>query len=226
MNSKSPERPTKRNCGVRISMARRAGQNNLVRVASTRLPTMFGGFDLIGFERANVDKAETESALLLTLGDLQNRVPLLRIHSQCFTGEVLGSLRCDCRGQLELAMSAIADEGSGLVIYEYKEGRGIGLMAKLKAYALQDHGLDTIEANEALGFDADCRDFSLAAAILHELKVRQVRLMSNNPQKVEALSRGGIEVMELIACEAPPSPYALSYLRTKKKKMGHSLTIM
>jgi len=226
MNSKSPERPTKRNCGVRISMAQRAGQNNLVRVASTRLPTMFGRFDLIGFERANVDKAETESALLLTLGDLQNRVPLLRIHSQCFTGEVLGSLRCDCRGQLELAMSAIADEGAGLVIYEYKEGRGIGLMAKLKAYALQDHGLDTIEANEALGFDADCRDFSLAAAILHELKVRQVRLMSNNPQKVEALSRGGIEVMELIACEASPSPYALSYLRTKKKRMGHSLTIM
>src|ERR1700688_1881892 len=220
MNSKLPERPKKRNYGLR------AGQSNLVRVASTRLPTTFGVFNLIGFEHANVDKGETESALLLRLGDLQNRAPLLRIHSQCLTGEVLGSLRCDCRGQLELAMSAIADEGSGLVIYEYQEGRGIGLMAKLRAYALQDQGLDTIEANESLGFDADCRDFSLAVAVLHELNIRQVRLMSNNPQKVEALTDGGIEVIERVACEAPPSPYALPYLRTKKEKMGHSLTIM
>jgi GTP cyclohydrolase II len=195
-------------------------------MACTRLPTTFGVFDLIGFERANVDKGTTENALLLMLGDLQNRPPLLRIHSQCLTGELLGSLRCDCRGQLELAMSAIADEGSGLVIYEYQEGRGIGLMAKLKTYSLQDNGFDTIEANHALGFDADCRDFSLAVAVMHELKIRQVRLMSNNPQKVEALTKGGIEVIELIACEAPPSPDALSYLRTKKEKMGHSLTIM
>ena len=224
MNSNLPERPAERNCGVRISQT--AGQSGVVRTASTLLPTTFGVFDLIGFERANVDKGETESALLLMLRDLQNRAPLLRIHSQCLTGEVLGSLRCDCRGQLELAMSAIADEGSGLVIYEYQEGRGIGLMAKLRAYALQDQGLDTIEANEALGLDADYRDFSLAVHILHELKIRQVRLMSNNPQKVEALINGGIEVNELIACEAPPSPYALSYLRTKKEKMGHSLTII
>ena len=171
-------------------------------------------------------KGERETALVMMLGDAQDRAPLVRIHSQCLTGEVMGSLRCDCRGQLELAMSAIADEGSGMVIYEYQEGRGIGLMAKLQAYALQDHGLDTIEANEALGFDADCRDFSLAVAVLHELKIRQVRLMSNSPRKVEALTKGGIEVIELVACEAPPSPYALSYLRTKKKKMGHSLTIM
>jgi GTP cyclohydrolase II len=201
-------------------------QSSLVRVASTRLPTTFGVFDLIGFERANMDKGETESALLLTLGDPRNRAPLLRIHSQCFTGEVLGSLRCDCRAQLELAMSTIADEGSGLVIYEYQEGRGIGLMAKLKAYALQDNGFDTVEANQALGFDSDYRDFSLAVAILHEIGIKRVRLLSNNPQKVEALAKGGIEIIELIACEAPPSPYALSYLRTKKKKMGHSLTIM
>jgi GTP cyclohydrolase II len=220
MNSKLPKRPPKRNHGST------AGQSSLVRVASTNLPTIFGVFDLIGFERANMAKPERETALVMTLGNLRNRTPLLRIHSQCLTGEVLGSLRCDCRGQLELAMSAIADEGSGLVIYEYQEGRGIGLMAKLRAYALQDRGLDTIEANEALGFDADCRDFSLAVAVLHELKIRQVRLMSNNPQKVEALTKGGIEVIELIACEAPPSPYALPYLRTKKKRMGHSLTIM
>jgi GTP cyclohydrolase II len=220
MNSKLFERPKKRHYALR------AGQNSLVRVASTRLPTMFGVFDLIGFERANVDKGQTESALLLRLGDPVNQAPLLRIHSQCVTGEVLGSLRCDCRGQLELAMSAIADEGSGLVIYEYQEGRGIGLMAKLKAYAWQDRGLDTIEANQVLGFDSDCRDFSLAVAILHEIGIDRVRLMSNNPQKVEALTKGGIEVIEQIPCEPPPSPYALSYLRTKKKKMGHSLTIM
>jgi GTP cyclohydrolase II len=226
MNSKLPERPKKRNYGLRIRTVQRGGQSSVVRAAATRLPTTFGVFELIGFERANVDKGKTESALLLMLGDPKHRAPLLRIHSQCLTGEVLGSLRCDCRGQLELAMSAIADEGSGLVIYEYQEGRGIGLMAKLKAYALQDQGLDTIEANEALGFDADCRDFSLAVAVLHELKIRQVRLMSNSPRKVEALTKGGIEVIELIACEAPPSPYALPYLRTKKKRMGHSLTIM
>jgi len=196
------------------------------RVVSTHLPTIFGVFDLIGFERTNMAKGERETALVLTLGDLQDEAPLLRIHSQCLTGEVMGSLRCDCRGQLEVAMSTIAEQGFGLVIYLHQEGRGIGLMAKLKAYALQDQGLDTIEANEALGFDADCREFSLAVAVLHELKVRQVRLMSNNPQKVEALTKGGIEVIERIACEAPPSPYALSYLRTKKEKMGHSLTIM
>jgi len=226
MSSRLPERRKKRNYGLRISMVQRAGQRGLVRVASTRLPTMFGIFDLIGFERVNVDTGETESALLLTLGDLHLPAPLLRIHSQCLTGEVLGSMRCDCRGQLELAMSAIADEGSGLVIYEYQEGRGIGLMAKLKAYALQDKGLDTVEANQALGFDPDYRDFRLAVAILHEIGIDRVRLMSNNPQKVEALAKGGVEVVELIACEAPLSPYALSYLRTKKKKMGHSLTIM
>jgi GTP cyclohydrolase II len=207
-------------------MDKSAQHRGIRRVVSTHLPTVFGVFDLIGFERASMAKRELETALVMMLGNLRNRTPLLRIHSQCFTGEVLGSLRCDCRGQLELAMSSIADEGSGLVIYEYQEGRGIGLMAKLQAYALQDRGLDTIEANEALGFDADCRDFSLAVAVLHELKLRQVRLMTNNPQKVEALTKGGIEVIELIACEAPSSSYALSYLRTKKKKMGHSLTIM
>lgn len=225
MNSKSLERPQKRNYDLRSAWSKKS-DSSVDRVASTRLPTLFGVFNLIGFERTNVDKGETESALLLTLGQPHNRAPLLRIHSQCLTGEVLGSLRCDCRGQLELAMSAIADEGSGLVIYEYQEGRGIGLMAKLKAYALQDKGLDTIEANHALGFDADYRDFTLAVAVLHEIGIDRVRLMSNNPQKAQALTKGGIEVIELIACEAPPNPYASSYLRTKKEKMGHSLKIM
>ena len=212
-------------------MDKSAQHRGIRRVASTHLPTVFGVFELIGFERAGFDRAnmakrERETALVMRLGDLQEEVPLLRIHSQCLTGEVLGSLRCDCRGQLEVAMSTIAEQGSGLVIYLHQEGRGIGLMAKLQAYALQDQGFDTIEANQALGFDADCRDFSLAVAVLYELEVPQVRLMTNNPQKVEALTKGGIEVIERIACEAPPSPYALSYLRTKKKRMGHSLTIM
>ena len=214
------------NYGLLKQMDKSTQHRGIRKVVSTHLPTVFGVFDLVGFEKANKVKRERDTALVMMLGDLQDRVPLLRIHSQCLTGEVLGSLRCDCRGQLEVAMSTIAEQGFGLVIYLHQEGRGIGLMAKLQAYALQDQGLDTIEANEALGFDADCRDFSLAVAVLHELRVRQVRLMSNNPQKVEALTEGGIEVIELIACEAPPSPYALSYLRTKKEKMGHSLTIM
>lgn len=207
-------------------MDKRAQHRGIRRVVSTRLPTSFGVFDLIGFDRENIAKGERETALVIMLGNVTDRAPLLRIHSQCLTGEVLGSLRCDCRGQLEVAMSSIAEQGFGLVIYLHQEGRGIGLMAKLQAYALQDQGLDTIEANEALGFDADCRDFGLAVVVLHKLNVRQVRLMSNNPQKVEALTKGGIEVVELIACEAPPNPYASLYLRTKKKRMGHSLTIM
>src|SRR5882762_390127 len=160
-------------------MDKSAQHRGIRRVVSTHLPTVFGVFDLIGFDRANMAKRERETALVMTLGDLQDGIPLLRIHSQCLTGEVLGSLRCDCRGQLEIAMSAIADEGSGLVIYEYQEGRGIGLMAKLRAYGLQDQGLDTIEANHALGFDTDYRDFSLAVSILHEMRIDRVRLMSN-----------------------------------------------
>jgi GTP cyclohydrolase II len=203
-----------------------AQQRGICRVVSTHLPTVYGVFELTAFERATLAEGEGETALVMTFGDLQVEVPLLRIHSQCLTGEVLGSLRCDCRGQLEVAMSAIAGQGGGLIIYLHQEGRGIGLMAKLKAYALQDQGLDTIEANEALGFDADCRDFSLAVAVLNDLSVRRVRLLSNNPQKVKALTNGGIEVTERIACEPPPNPHALPYLRTKKQKMGHALTVV
>jgi GTP cyclohydrolase II len=160
------------------------------------------------------------------LGDLAQGAPMLRIHSQCFTGEILGSLRCDCRDQLESAMETIAAEGRGLVIYEHQEGRGIGLMAKLQAYALQDKGLDTVEANHALGFDADCRDFGLPIAILQELKISRVRLLSNNPEKHEALVQAGIEVTECISCETTPNIHALSYLRTKKEKMGHALRLV
>src|SRR5258708_33839987 len=196
------------------------------RVVSTRMPTRWGAFQILGFEREILNGSRrVESALAMVLGDLTEGAPLVRIHSQCFTGEVLGSLRCDCNEQLEIAMRAIAEEGRGLVIYEHQEGRGIGLMAKLQAYELQDAGLDTVDANLALGFQADCRDFSLPAAILHELRVSQVRLLSNNPHKAIALFAAGIDVVARIPCQAAPTPYSLSYLRAKKERMGHDLNL-
>jgi len=182
-------------------------------------------FQTIGFEREFLNSRDVETAIAIILGDLSDDAPLVRIHSQCFTGEVIGSLRCDCGPQWEIAMQAIANEGSGLVIYENQEGRGIGLMAKLKAYALQDRGLDTIQANYALGFLADHRDFSLPAAILQDLGISDVRLLSNNPSKSRALSNAGIKVVAQIPCEATPNSYSLPYLRTKKEKLGHALTL-
>src|SRR5262245_35898493 len=140
------------------------------RVACTRLPTRWGTFRTVAFERDRPsDPGQVETAVALIMGDVSTGTPLVRIHSQCLTGEMLGSLRCDCAQQLDLALRAIGDEGCGVLIYEHQEGRGIGLLAKLQAYALQDHGLDTIDANEALGFRADQRDFALPCAILHEL---------------------------------------------------------
>ena len=196
----------------------------LRRVASAHIPTRWGVFQTIGFERKTSNGAET--ALAIVLGDLkQSGAPLVRIHSQCFTGEVLGSLRCDCGDQLDLAMQAIAEEGSGLVIYEHQEGRGIGLMSKLQAYALQEEGLDTVEANHALGFSADHRDFSLAVAILRELRISRLRLLTNNPKKSQALVDAGVEVVEQLACEVAANSYSLPYLRVKKEKMGHTLTL-
>ena len=195
------------------------------QVVSTHMPTRWGAFELLGFEREIANGSQRiETALAIVLGDLTQGIPLLRIHSQCFTGEVLGSLRCDCSDQLEIAMLAIAKEGRGLVVYEYQEGRGIGLMAKLQAYALQDAGLDTVDANRALGFPADCRDFSFSAAVLHELGVWRVRLLSNNPHKSRALSAAGITV-SLVPCEVAPTLYSRAYLRTKKVKMGHTLSL-
>jgi GTP cyclohydrolase II len=198
----------------------------LWRIASTRLPTKWGMFEAMGYEREQLTGGRTvETALALALGDLSQGVPLLRVHSQCLTGEVFGSLRCDCGGQLKLAMQAIAQEGRGLVIYECQEGRGIGLMAKLQAYELQDAGIDTIEANHALGFKADFRDFSLAAAILHDLRIKRVRLLTNNPRKVRALRDAGIEVVARLPCEVGPTVHSLPYLQTKKQKMGHALNL-
>ena len=196
------------------------------RIALTRLPTKWGMFEAIGFERdAGTGGRTVETALTLVLGDLSQGVPLLRVHSQCLTGEVFGSLRCDCGGQLNLAMQAIAQEGRGLVIYDFQEGRGIGLMAKLQAYGLQDAGIDTIEANHALGFETDFRDFSLAAAVLHDLRISRVRLLTNNPRKVRALSNAGIEIVERLPCEVGPTAHSLAYLQTKKQKMGHALSL-
>jgi GTP cyclohydrolase II len=207
-------------------MMRAAQTGVLWRVATTRMPTKWGMFRATGYEREFANGiARLETALAIVMGDLMQGTPLLRIHSQCFTGEALGSLRCDCGDQLSMAMKAIAEEGRGIVIYEHQEGRGIGLMAKLQAYELQDVGIDTVEANHALGFKADCRDFSLPAAILRDLGVSRVRLLTNNPRKARALSDAGIEVVAQIPCEAVPTPYSLSYLRTKKERMGHALSL-
>jgi GTP cyclohydrolase II len=196
------------------------------RVASARMPTRWGMFRALGFERDIVNGVhQVDTALALVLGDVTTGVPLVRIHSQCVTGEMLGSLRCDCGDQLEMAMQAVAEEGRGLLIYEYQEGRGIGLSAKLQAYALQDSGLDTVEANHALGFAADCRDFSLPAAILHDLGLNRIRLLSNNRHKIDALVDFGIDVVAQVPCEAKPTPHSIAYLRTKKEKMGHALSL-
>jgi GTP cyclohydrolase II len=197
------------------------------RIASTRMPTRWGMFQTLAFERDTPSETKPiETALAMIMGDVTRGAPLLRIHSQCVTSEVFGSLRCDCSDQLEIAMRTIAEEGCGVLIYEHQEGRGIGLMAKLKAYALQDEGLDTIAANHALGFQADCRNFRLPVAILNQLGVRRVRLLSNNPQKFRALIEGGIDVLARVPCETPPSAHAVVYLKTKKERMGHALTLV
>src|SRR3982074_850524 len=180
--------------GTRAKTMKAAQAGALWRIASTRMPTRWGMFEAIGYERdVSNGTQRVETALAIVMGDPTAGVPLLRIHSQCFTGEMLGSLRCDCGDQLAMAMQAIAEEGRGLVIYEYQEGRGIGLIAKLEAYELQDAGFDTVEANHALGFRADYRDFSLPAAILRDLGITRVRLLSNNPRKASALAQHGIE---------------------------------
>lgn len=194
------------------------------QVASADFPTRWGHFLIHGFTTrasASGDAGKTEEAVALVMGEVHSGSPLVRIHSQCLTGDVFGSLRCDCRQQLEMALSMIAEAGSGVLIYEQQEGRGIGLMAKLQAYELQDAGLDTVEANERLGFEADLRGFALPAGILKALGVSKVRLLSNNPDKVAALERGGIEVVERVPCEVQPSSLAEGYLKTKKEKMGH-----
>src|SRR5438477_1998705 len=175
------------------------------QLAEADFPTRWGHFRIRGFELGS------ESGVALVMGPLDVSAPLVRIHSQCLTGDVFGSLRCDCRQQLEMALAMIASAGAGVLIYEQQEGRGIGLMAKLQAYELQDSGLDTVEANQQLGFKADHREFALPAAILTALGVKQVRLLSNNPGMIAALERVGIRVAELVPCVVEPHTRAVIY---------------
>src|SRR5262252_1944109 len=194
-------------------------------VAQAVLPTRYARFTIHGFE----GKGPNEEAIALVRGNIRGpfksrkAVPLVRVHSQCLTGDVLTSLRCDCRAQLELSMKEIGKASAGILLYLPQEGRGIGLMNKLRAYELQDRGLDTVEANESLGFAADARQYDFPAQILRKLGAREIRLLSNNPEKVRQLEAAGIKVVQRVPCQPRISKISRAYLQTKKKKMGHLL---
>jgi len=208
------------------------GFESVKKIAEADFPTRWGDFRILGFEgllpaprpcceHGARDGRQVEGLVALVMGDIHFAPPLVRIHSQCLTGDVFGSLRCDCRLQLELALGKIAAAGAGILLYEQQEGRGIGLMAKLKAYELQDQGMDTVEANVKLGFAADCREYELPAEVLKLLGVSKVRLITNNPEKVAALESAGIAVVERVSAEVEPQETFERYLRTKHEKMGH-----
>jgi GTP cyclohydrolase II len=198
-------------------------QSSVRKIAEADFPTRWGHFRIMGFEGLFKGDRRVEEGVALVMGDIHSAPPLVRIHSQCLTGDVFGSVRCDCRQQLEMALGMIAKAGAGVLIYELQEGRGIGLMPKLQAYELQDQGRDTVEANEELGFKADHRGFQLPATILKSLGLNAVRLLSNNPQKVAALEEAGIKVSERVPCEVEPHASSEKYLKTKKEKLGHML---
>jgi GTP cyclohydrolase II len=201
------------------------------KIAEADFPTRWGHFRILGFEgfvpgtpaTGSPDGTERrrEEAVVLIMGDIHSQAPLVRIHSQCLTGDVFHSMRCDCRQQLELALMKISELGNGILIYEEQEGRGIGLMAKLQAYALQDQGLDTVEANLKLGYEIDCRAYHMPVEILKALGVRKLRLLSNNPEKVDAVQAAGIEVVERVPADVEAYESNEKYLRTKREKMGH-----
>ena len=189
-------------------------------IARAELPTRYGRFRIYGFR----GRGPQDEAVALVRGNVQGRVaPLVRVHSQCLTGDVLTSLRCDCRAQLELSLKKIGRAPSGILLYLPQEGRGIGLMNKLRAYQLQDGGMDTVEANVSLGFAADARDYDFPAKILKKLGARKIRLLSNNPDKVQQLESAGIHVIERVPCQPRISKISRGYLQTKKSKMGHLL---
>jgi GTP cyclohydrolase II len=193
----------------------------LQMVAQAKLPTRYGDFTIYGFKGAGA----LDEAVALVRGNLKGKVaPLVRVHSQCLTGDVLASMRCDCRAQLELSLREIGRAPAGVLLYLPQEGRGIGLMNKLRAYELQDGGLDTVQANEELGFAADSRDYDFSAAILKKLGARKIRLLSNNPEKVRQLEEAGIRVVERVPCQPRISKTSRAYLKTKRSKMGHLLT--
>ena len=195
----------------------------VTRVAEAHFPTRFGEFRIFGFTGLTEDGRE-EEGIALRMGDgAPEPPPLVRVHSQCLTGDVFHSLRCDCRAQLEIALREIAAEGRGVIVYELQEGRGIGLVNKLRAYQLQDQGADTVEANEQLGFESDLRNYELPGAILRNLGIAAVRLLSNNPDKVRALEMSGVQVVERVPCIADAMDSTEAYLRTKRDKMGHLL---
>jgi GTP cyclohydrolase II len=193
------------------------------KVTTSVLPTKRGRFQILGYEAAV--RGEKRTYVVLLKGTfLRSSPPLVRIHSQCLTGDVFSSIRCDCGDQLKMAMRAIHRAGSGAIIYHPEEGRGIGILNKLRAYELQDRGADTVEANRKLGFADDERDYSACAEILRDLGFLRIRLLSNNPDKMEALEKRGIRVVELVSIEAPPRRSSQNYLKTKKEKLGHLLT--
>jgi len=195
------------------------------QIAQAVLPTRYARFTIHGFTGAK----PSEEAIALVRGNIRGpfktkkAVPLVRVHSQCLTGDVLNSLRCDCRAQLELSLKEIGKAPAGILLYLPQEGRGIGLMNKLRAYELQDRGMDTVEANESLGFAADAREYDFPAQILKQLGATQIRLLSNNPEKVRQLEAAGVKVMERVPCQPRISKISRAYLQTKKKKMGHLL---
>ena len=192
------------------------------RVADARLPTETGEFRIIGFRSL----VSTEEFVVLVKGELRpDRASPVRIHSQCMTGDVFGSLKCDCGRQLDAAMKLIEQEGHGAIVYQQQEGRGIGIINKIRAYALQDEGADTIEANERLGFEADLRRYEQCAEILLDLGLRAVRVMSDNPTKIRALRQAGLKVVERVRLEVEPHDLFAGYLKTKKEKMGHLVSV-
>ena len=203
----------------RARASRKAANDGIQIVARAKLPTRFGPFEILGIEGKN----RQDSAVALIHGRIRGQTPLVRIHSQCLTGDVLTSERCDCRAQLELSLRSIAAAPSGVLLYLPQEGRGIGLMNKLRAYELQDRGLDTVQANEELGFAADSRDYRFSAEALRLLGVRRVRLLSNNPDKVQQLEQAGIRVVERVPCRPRTSRISRAYLETKRTKLGHWL---
>ncbi len=202
------------------------GETSVRRAAEAKLPTLFGDFKVIAYETETPGSQSNEAHLALIMGDLSGAEPVLtRVHSECLTGDTLHSLRCDCGKQLDAAMAAIAKEGRGVILYMRQEGRGIGLANKIRAYALQDQGLDTVEANTRLGFKPDLREYGLGAQMLMDLGIRKMRLLTNNPKKVVGLEGYGLTVTERVPLELNTDPHNAEYMRVKKEKLGHLLKL-